>query len=112
MGRERQDAAMIVRLYGFNVRNRPAGIALAAVALSLGLVFVAFGIVLLLGVAAVGAVVGAAVVLVRSLTGRGSARPGRPRPDRELDPALEVFPVDHAAAKPLPNHTPANSQAH
>ena len=58
---------MIVRLYGFNVRNRPAAIALAAVALSLGAVLLAFGIVLLLGTG-MGLMFSAINVLFRDLT--------------------------------------------
>jgi len=102
---------MIVRVYGFNARNRPAAIALAAVALSLGAVFLAFGIVLLLGVAAVGTAVGAGAWLFRSLTRGGLGRLGRPPTDHELDPALEVFPAEQAP-QPLPPAEPTNSQAH
>jgi hypothetical protein len=69
-----------------------ATIALAAVALALGAIFVAFGIVLLLGLAAVGTVVGAGVLVFRRLTGRVPGRPDGPRFDTGLDPSLEVFP--------------------
>jgi hypothetical protein len=102
---------MIVRAYGFNVRNRPATIALAAVALSLGAVFLAFGIVLLLGLAAVGAVIGTGAFLVRSLTRRRFGPVSGSRADHELDPALEVFPVDQAASKPLLPHEPTTPRA-
>ena len=85
---------MIVRVYGFNARSRPAAIALAAVALSLGAVFLVFGIVLLLGLAAVGTVVGAGAVLFRSLMRRGGGRLRDSRADYELDPALEVFSIE------------------
>jgi hypothetical protein len=83
---------MMIRVYGLDVRSRPAAIALAAVALAAGAVFVAFGIVLLLGLAVVGTVVGAGMLLVRSLTRGGRGRLERPSADRELDPRLEVFP--------------------
>jgi hypothetical protein len=103
---------MIVRIYGIDARSRPAAIALAAVALAAGAVLLAIGIVLLLGVAAVGTVIGGGVMLLRAITGRG-----RPRLDASragLDPALEVYPVDPAAAKPLPPsgaHKPTSSEA-
>lgn len=105
---------IMLRVYGLTVRSRPAAIALAATALAVGAVFVAFGIVLLVGLAAVGAVVGASVLLFRSLTGRGSGRLHAPRHDAELDPSLEVFPSQSAAQPP---HDPARlegagSQAH
>jgi hypothetical protein len=81
--------------------------ALAAAALALGAVFVAFGIVLLIGLAAVGAIAGVGVMLFRSLTGRrgGRLRAGHAKPD--LDPSLEVFPL--GAAQP-PHPIPAPSK--
>ena len=82
----------MLRVYGINVRSRPAAIALAAVALSVGAVFVAFGIVLLLGVAAVGTAIGTGVLLYRALTGRSVDRLRRSEPPSGLDPSLEVFP--------------------
>ncbi len=91
---------MIVRIQGINIRNRPAAIALAAAALGAGFVLLAFGIVLLLGVAAIGTVIGGGIMVFRAITGRG-----RPRLDAShegLDPTLEVFPADAAAAKALP----------
>lgn len=98
---------MIVRIQGIHVRNRPAAIALAAVALAVGAAFLGLALVLLLGLAAVGTVIGGGVMLFRAITGRGRPRLDPPRAG--LDPALEVFPVDAAAATPLP---PPSSQAH
>jgi hypothetical protein len=95
---------MMLRIYGLNVRSRPAAIALAATALAVGAVFVAFGIVLLIGLAAVGTVVGTGVLLVRSLTGRGGGQRHAPRQAAELDPSLEVFPTQSGARPP---HDPA-----
>jgi hypothetical protein len=80
------------RLYTLNVRNRPAAIALAAVALAVGAIFVAFGIFLLLGFAAVGTLIGSGVLLYRALTGRRAGRLPTPDSRSELDPSLEVFP--------------------
>jgi hypothetical protein len=96
---------IVIRIYSLNLRSRPAAIALAAAALAVGAVFVAFGIFLLIGLAAVGTVVGAGVLLFRSLTGRGTGRLHRPSADLELDPSLEVFPADTAARQPP--HNPA-----
>jgi hypothetical protein len=96
---------MMIRIYGLNVRSRPAAIALAAAALAAGAVFVAFGIFLLIGLAAVGTAVSAGVLLFRSLTGRGTGRLHRPPSDSELDPSLEVFPADTTAQQPP--HNPA-----
>ena len=96
---------MMIRIHGLSVRSRPAAIALAAAALAVGAVFVAFGIFLLLGLAVVGTVVGAGVLAIRALTGRGTGRL-RPMPtDLDLDPSLQVFPVDSTAQQPP--HGPA-----
>jgi hypothetical protein len=90
----------MIRIYGLSVRSRPAAIALAAAALAVGAVFVAFGIFLLLGLAAVGTVVGAGVLTFRALTGRGAGHPQPPPTDLDLDPSLEVIPVDTSAQPP------------
>ena len=82
----------MIRLYKLNVRNRPAAIALAVAALAIGAVFVALGIILLLGLAAIGTVIGAGFVLYRSLIRRNSRQLRAPHPDAELDPSLEVSP--------------------
>jgi hypothetical protein len=100
---------MMIRIYGLSVRSRPAAIALAAAALAVGAVFVAFGIFLLLGLAAVGTVVGAGVLAFRALTGRGAGHLPSPPTDLDLDPSREVFPVD-TAAEPPP-HKLTGSQA-
>jgi hypothetical protein len=83
----------MLRIYGINVRNRPAAIAVAAVALAVGAVLVAFGIVLLLGLAAVGTAIGTGVLLYRALTGRSGDRLRSPERPSGLDPSLEVFPT-------------------
>src|SRR5688500_4878276 len=93
---------MMIRIYGFGVRSRPAAIALAAAALAVGAVVVAFGIVRLLGLAAGGTIAGAGVLAVRALTGRRGARLRPPQPELDLDPSLEVFPADRP-----PPHNPA-----
>ena len=98
---------MMIRIYGLEVRSRPAAIALAAAAVAVGAVFVAFGIVLLLGLAAVGTVLGAGVLAFRGLTGRGAGRV-HPRRQVDLDPTLEVFPTDVAASNPKLRASPAD----
>jgi hypothetical protein len=105
----------MIRIYGLTARSRPARIALAAAAIAVGAVLVTFGVFLLLGLAAVGTVVGAGVLLFRALTGRPTRRIHGPPIDPELDPSLEVFP-EQSAAQPPP-HNPARlkgagSQAH
>lgn len=101
---------MIIRIDGLGVRSRPAAIALAAAALAVGAVFVAFGIFLLLGLAAVGTIVGIGVFAFRALTGRATGHLRAPMETRDLEPSLEVFPSQ--AAAPPPPHKLANSQAH
>ena len=98
---------MMIRIYGLHVRSRPGAIALAAAALAVGAVFVAFGIFLLLGLAAVGTVVGAGVLAFRALTGRGTGRLRSAQPELDLDPSLEVFPAE----SPAQPHKLTSSQA-
>lgn len=79
------------RIIQVKTTSRFATIALAAAAIAAGGLFLVFGLMLLLGLAAVGTLVGGGVLLFHRLTGRlprflgGGAAPGRP-----LDPALEV----------------------
>ena len=101
---------MMIRIYGLNVRSRPAAIALAAAALALGAVFVAFGVVLLVGLAAVGTLVGAGLLAFRALIGRGAGRLRSSRFEIDLDPSLEVFPSQSAAQPPA--HELTSPQAH
>lgn len=89
----------MIRLYRLDVRNRPAAIALAAAALALGAVFVAFGIILLLALAAVGTVIGSGVLLYRALTGRKAERLRTPGLHHDLDPSLEVAPAQRPPSK-------------
>jgi hypothetical protein len=97
----------MIRIYSLDVKSRAARIALAVAALAVGAVFVAFGIFLLLGLAAVGTLVGAAVLVFRRLTGRRPSVIEMGRLNAELDPSLEVFP-ERSAAQPAP----PSSQAH
>lgn len=82
---------------GGGPRHRAQTIALAVTALAAGALLLAFGLVLLAALAAVGVVVGGGVAIYHRLTGRW---PGLPRGgavrihrlDPTLDPAKQVFP--------------------
>jgi len=89
---------MHVRVYRLGTRNRLATIALIAAALAIGAVLVAFGLMLLLSLAAAATVVGAGTVLYYRLTGR-RPRLLRAEPHDKLDPSLEVFPDDAQRGK-------------
>ena len=80
----------MLRIYRINVRNRPAAMALAAAALAVGAVFIAFGIVLLAGLAVVGTLIGGGVALYRALTARRHDRLAGYDHRFDLDPSLEV----------------------
>ncbi len=81
------------RVIRFQARNRASALALAVAALVLGGVLLAFGLLLLLGLAAVGAAIGAGLVLYYKLTGRVPRALRHQRQASTLDPALEVFPT-------------------
>ena len=80
----------MIHVYSLNVRNKPAAIALAAGALAAGALVIAFGILLLLGLAAVGTLVSAAALAHRALARIGTRRAASF--DSPLDPKLEVLP--------------------
>jgi hypothetical protein len=83
----------VYRVIRIQARNRVGMLALAVTALMLGGVLLAFGLLLLLGLAAVGAAIGAGVVLYYKLTGRVPRALERRWRAADLDPALEVFPA-------------------
>lgn len=80
--------------------NKLGAVVLGTLLLVVVGVFLAFGIVLLLGLAAAGLILGIGAALLRRLTGRPQLRPGELRPPRGLDPTLEVKPP------PLPPDRP------
>ena len=82
------------RVIRFQARNRAGALALAVAALVLGGVLLAFGLLLLVGIAAVGAAIGAGLVLYHKLTGHVPRALERRRQASGLDPALEVFPTE------------------
>lgn len=87
------EESRVDREFKLNVRNRVGVFVLAAVAVAIGATVLAFGLLVLVGLAGTALVVGAGVALYQKLTGR---LPGRFNPARRrrsgLDPSLEVFP--------------------
>lgn len=81
------------RSFQLTARNRVGAIALAIGILLLGGVFVIFGLVLLVALAAAGTLLALGVGIYRRLTGRWPRflAGGRSR-QRTMDPTLEVFP--------------------
>ena len=77
----------IVNLSGGRL-SRGKTIALAIAAVTIGGIFLAFGIALLATLALVGTVVAAGVAIARLVRGR----PSLPTRERPLDPSMEVFP--------------------
>lgn len=78
-----------------STRSRASAIALAIAIIALGGVFLVFGLVLLVSLAAVGTVLGAGLMAYHRLTGRWPRflrQSAAPR--RTLDPTREVFPED------------------
>lgn len=85
----------VFRSFQITTRNRFGAIALAIAVIALGGVFVIFGLVLLAGLAVVGTVVGAGLMLYRRLTGRWPGNLSRGGASRSaLDPSREVFSND------------------
>ena len=86
------------RLLLVQPRSRAGAIAFAIAVLAIGGVFIVFGLVLLLALAAAGTVLGAGILLYRRLTGRlpRFLRTAAPPPSRSrsAEMGLEVFPDD------------------
>ena len=88
-----------MRFYQMTTRTRLGALALGLLVLVVGGTLLAFGVVLLVGLAAVGLVIGGASMLWGKLTGRGPfgfLRHGR---RSRLDPSREVFVVDEPAGR-------------
>ena len=83
----------LYRSFQISTRSRAGAIALAVAVVALGGVFIVFGLVLLVVLAAAGTALAAGVGLYRRLTGRWPRflRQGEAR-RTALDPALEVQP--------------------
>lgn len=85
--------------------RRTTGGKLAALILGIAVflavfVFLAFGFVLVLGLAAAGLILGAGAALLRRLTGRPAVPPDARAPRHDLDPSLEVSPPPRALDRP------------
>ena len=92
------------RSFQLTPRSRASAIALAVAILVLGGVFVVFGLVLLVGLAAVGTVLGTGIMLYQRLTGRLPRFLRRETTARRsLDPSREIFPESPSSARPLHN---------
>jgi hypothetical protein len=81
-------------------RSKVGAVAMAIALVALGGIFVLFGLVLLVMLAAAGTLIGAGVMAYHRLTGRWP-RAVRPAdaPPRTLDPSLEVFPGPRDAVR-------------
>lgn len=107
--------------YRSPARGRLQTYALVAAALAAGALLIAFGLIVLAGLAVTGTVVGGGIALYHRLTGRwprflhvrtsvgpiGSAERGGPAM-RGLDPANEVFPPTRRASR-LPDGPDSSS---
>lgn len=83
---------MYVREFRSSMGGKLGAVVAGAVLLLLVGVFLAFGFVLLLALAAAGLVLGIGGALLRRLTGRAPVRHDELRPRHDLDPSLEVKP--------------------
>lgn len=92
---------MQIRVFQFGAGGKRGGLAIGALAIALGGLFLVFGLLLLAALATVGVVAGAGALLLRAL--RGGRRPAELEPPdgwrARLDPSLEVRP---APAERLP----------
>ena len=89
-----------VREFRSSMGGKLGAVVAGAVLLVLVGIFLAFGFVLLVGMAAVGLVLGLGAALLRRLTGRSPRQREAVRPGHELDPALEVQPPPRIIDKP------------
>lgn len=89
---------MQIRVIRFGSGGRRGGLALGAMAVAIGGLFIVFGLMLLAALATVGVVAGAGALLLRGLRRmRGPGAPTQPElAMMDLDPALEVRPPDDA----------------
>lgn len=96
---------MVVR--GFSLRSRSSigAIAVGALLLVAVGVVLAFGFVLLLGLAVAGLLLGTVAALLRRLTGKPPRKPPPAVARHGLDPALEVTPPDSSAHRVHPPQT-------
>lgn len=89
---------MYVREFRSSMGGKLGAIVAGTVLLVLVGVFLAFGFVLLIGLAVAGLILGIGGALLRRLTGRPPTQHNELRQRHDLDPTLEV--------KPAPEHKP------
>lgn len=95
------------RIIQLRTSNRASAIALGIAAVALGGVFLVFGLMLLLALAAVGTLVGAGLVLYHRLTGRlPRFLRSKSSPARSLHPELEVFAAEPRVSGKLSTEQP------
>lgn len=90
---------MYVREFRASLGGKVGAVVAGTVLLIVVGVFLAFGFVLLVGMAAVGLLLGVGAALLRRLT-RGPAPLDAARPRHGLDPSLEVKPPPRTLDKP------------
>lgn len=91
---------MYVREFRSSVGGRLGALVLGTVLLVVVGVFLAFGFVLLLGLAAAGLLLGIGAALIRRLAGRHPIRRDPVGSRHGLDPSLEVKPPPRTIEKP------------
>lgn len=91
---------MFVREFRSSMGGKLGAVVAGTVLLVVVGVFLAFGFLLLLGLAAAGLLLGIAAALLRRLTGRARVPRNALRPRHGLDPALEVEPPPRTLDKP------------
>ena len=80
--------------------SKLAALILGIVAFLAVIVFLAFGFVLVLGLAAAGVILGTGAALLRRLTGRPAGLPDARPARHDLDPSLEVSPPPSTLDRP------------
>ena len=86
-----------MKVIHLTIKNRAVAIVLSVLIAGLGVIFLTFGIALLVGLAVAGVLVGTGAAIYRRLwpKANGDAAP-RFRTDAPLDPSLEVQPARQA----------------
>ena len=90
----------IIGEYRRTTGSKLAALILGIVVLLAVFVFLAFGFVLVLGLAAAGLILGTGAALLRRLSGRPAVRPAAQPARHGLDPSLEVSPPPRTLDKP------------
>lgn len=91
---------LIIGEYRRTTGGKLAALILGIVVLLALFVFLAFGFVLVLGLAAAGLILGTGAALLRRLSGRPALRPDAQEARHGLDPSLEVSPPPRTPDEP------------